>query len=751
MSSPITNSQLKKATYFLDGFHFKPDEATKPEVASKAAAAQDANNVGDSTSDFVIVDDLPGAELLRSSTVEKLPADNRLLNDLKAHSSVRKTALNVVKDFFRAAGRRIMGICSAIRGLFSSAPVAEGLVDMNRRLDVTGRGTAKATETDMSKAASYSDEEIGAAFGLKGQIVRKEFEAKEIQEIRDGKFSLDDIRQDPSFQDCWFLSSLASVMVAKGARAVASLIQIPNPDEGFAYVRLGSKSVYKVPLGEICGDTGSTKSVSDSKPWVKLLETAMQMHMIKDTIGLDGEQRGDPTMGPGHPQEALNAFLDAMGGYDEVQSFEVGKNDIRNEKDMFDVVCKGLRNHHPVVLGTPHSNLVALGSGISPDHAVTVLDAYTADGARISDGAQVQDAAPGYLLVQDPYGKTKIVSASILSKATVSVECLHRPRLDSVFDTTDRTTIADAVKAELKSCGLGSDDSFKGFEAWYKALGDDALDAHMYGLEDRRSKKTMVESLVAAYSASLADAQEAELSEPAVASDEPVQNADEPKSAKGPSGTQYNANNASLPDARDLMDRLERTELKGKHLQIVNNSGQGNNCLFFSTLAGLGQDLETDAAEAMREIIGGEIREFVEQACKDRGLNFETVMRQDAALLMDSHEDLYNPVHMLQENMFKPGLGIMADVAAIPFLASYVKRPIVLVKEKTTAEVVGHDKVGMPVYGPHKLRYETVAGKSVRSAPEVIRYDPSDPNDPAQDPIYIYYNGSNHFAALIEE
>ena len=342
--------------------------------------------------------------------------NDNLVNALRQNRRIehdRLSAKNVVGNFIHSIGRKIMGFCSAVAGFFRLTPPAHSLAKMNelvklRQKEQVEKGPFAGTENN---AVEYSDEAFAAASGLTGTITRKPFTPEEVAQIKKGDFSLADIKQDPALQDCWFLSSLASVLAAKGANYISNLIHIPEPTENepqpsHAYVKLGDDT-YKVPLAEICGNGGKTKGVSDSKPWVKLLETAMQMHMIRH----GGE---NPSMHRNDASKALNALLG--------RNSSVSMAFHTTAAEQFATIQKSLLAGKPVVLATSPSNVNALKTGISPRHAVAVLDIISPDYAGKTKENLPENATPGYLVVQDPYGHITVVKASDLTNVTVISE-----------------------------------------------------------------------------------------------------------------------------------------------------------------------------------------------------------------------------------------------------------------------------------------------------------------------------------------
>jgi len=345
-------------------------------------------------------------------------------------------------DFFKSIGRAIMEACHSVKCYFMPKYNAPSLEQI--RFNATGRqgsgfkhvgpakmgdvstiqkqidnassenkkitllkklAEAKAFIAEETKPLEYDNKLVGTALGLKGPFTEKPFGA--IVQTRNGEVEesdrapknfaelcpkgfarIEDIKQDPSLQDCWFLSSINAVLLSQGPDAIKELVTIPeNQPKGqeCAHVRMGHH-VYKVPLSEIRGDNGKSPSVSQSAPWVQLLERAMQMHMIKM-----GEEH-IPNIGKKGMGLALHSadigLVALMGGKyhdDPCSDARLGVTPTLAEvKEMID-------KHQPVVLG--HQTIL---NGISPGHAVALVDI---------------DTENNIVTVVDPYGHATNVPA----------------------------------------------------------------------------------------------------------------------------------------------------------------------------------------------------------------------------------------------------------------------------------------------------------------------------------------------------
>ena len=352
---------------------------------------------------------MAGLELLKDGKVQQ-GVDGRLASTLKTAVKERHTFGNKVKNFFKAIGRGVMNTVSAIRG---ARPFyrAKSVATFNTELRVGNRGSCPERcrwkqDLGTTTPVVYGKEVLASAFGLRGNAEVKAFTAAQIDEIRGGNFSLADIKQDPGLQDCWFLSSLGAFLARSGSGALSDLISIPEARDGqqptHAFVKLGTE-VYKVPLGVVTG--GGKSNISESKAWVQLLETAMQMHLVRNTLP-SGVSTEGPQMAYRNPQDAFAALQGVEHNSRMTASVSVKATieDVRN--------C--LESGRPVVVCSPEGAGFALSTGISPGHAVTVLsvDLGTRPGGRSRDRARSirQDDGPerrGSQALRDDRGVTR--------------------------------------------------------------------------------------------------------------------------------------------------------------------------------------------------------------------------------------------------------------------------------------------------------------------------------------------------------
>lgn len=360
-----------------------------------------------------------------------------LAEELRASVPARHSLLKSLAGVGTAVGRAIMKACHAIYNAFTGVESKKHLSEFddemrkrfesvrqpetNARVMQTGEDEyALSNGTSMAKrdVVSYTDEEIGAALGLKGRTHVKPFDESEINKIANGDFHLEDIKQDPNLQDCWFLSSLTSVLSFKGANYLKSLITIPQVNNGgqtedakFALVKLGFNT-YQVPLGDLV-DKGGDTGTSSSKAWVRLFETAMQMHMlalsrmdlVADTYSFKVDMNGLS------PRLALGALL----GKETIADYgDLGRTLNDGVDCTFGAtvteISNALQNKRPVVLSSLGGIGASLKYGLSPNHAVSVQ-------AVVPD----EHSNRTFIHVIDPYGRSVVMDASVLNGATVFI------------------------------------------------------------------------------------------------------------------------------------------------------------------------------------------------------------------------------------------------------------------------------------------------------------------------------------------
>ena len=444
------------------------DDLSETKETSQSAQKSSQSNIPpDLDVEIVSVDFLADAE------VE--PGVTKTLEQQLQHAvKERHTIGNSIKNFFKKCGRGIMNAFSAIRGARSFYH-AKSVAHFNSALNVTGNGSSLARSAwkdsiDYSKTVSYSDKELAAASGLRGNVEVKKFTADQIQSITAGNFRLSDIKQDPGLQDCWFLSSVGAFLAKGGSGSLSDLIHIPagenNQPPEHAYVKLGT-DVYKVPLGIVTG--GGKKNISDSAPWVNLLETAMQMHLInvtdKESITTNG-----PRMAERNVQDAFAALQGVKHNGFRIASVHV-KATLSKVRDFFTL-------GRPVVLASPKdAPFFALSTGISPGHAVTVVGVE--QGKRPGDGR---------VTVLDPYGHTTVINEDDLQQfdmiAATPERCEKTHEADWLFEQAKTVATTDPVRAEfLRSQGRKIDQTMPSDDVEVEAAANRANDPYRKNIE----------------------------------------------------------------------------------------------------------------------------------------------------------------------------------------------------------------------------------------------------------------------------
>ena len=372
----------------------------RPSDASTGSVGQVGGNEG--------VEPHAGDNLIAGARVER-PQVSELAKSV-ANSVAKRSG---VKNFFAAIGRGLMNVAHVVKSVISFDFVRpswwnNNVKGMDEKYELSRPNSEFAKEPTIdlkpladSKPIDFDKDAVIASLGLGGPATIKEFKnmgnANNI--YPHGGPRLSDIKQNPSLQDCWFLSSIAAVLSQQGAKAITRLIEVA-PDRQTANVRLGDK-LYKVPLGEVKGN--GTKGVSNSAPWVKLLEQAMAMRVC------DLSKTGTSAkMAFRDISEGMNALLGRTNGGD--YGMIMGDNSQETLATIDTLIASGkpvVLGHVPGMVGVKDKIAGALRDNISPGHAVTVMD--------------VKDRGNGkaWITVMDPYGRTRDISSSALKRTII--------------------------------------------------------------------------------------------------------------------------------------------------------------------------------------------------------------------------------------------------------------------------------------------------------------------------------------------
>lgn len=387
-SVTMTESPAMKETNPAEGFEIMENEFTNGVSRNVQEAAQNVQQTGTQgvADDFDIIDDDIKGENDKTNVVQD-HQDQHEVDDhdvfdfvnsyrsLKPHSS---SVLATVGRFFQAIGLFLRSFVSDVP-VDANADAAFVRTDANHTDDVGG---------DRREPVAYSNRTIGLAMGLKGEVLVKPF--KEGLYPKNGTPSLSDIRQNPDLQDCWFLSSVTSLLSAKGPQCIKDMIEHHDGDD-FAIVHFKQES-FKVPYGELTDRDGNV-SVSNSAPWVRLLETAMQMHFIKECRANGG---GLLRMDERDSRAGLNAIFGT--GYE----YNPPKADAKHKEVLTDLKAR-LNAHHPVTLGHKRGFL-QLFDFVATGHAVTLLDV---------------DPEKKEVTIMDPYGRILVKDSGFINRCSV--------------------------------------------------------------------------------------------------------------------------------------------------------------------------------------------------------------------------------------------------------------------------------------------------------------------------------------------
>jgi len=314
-----------------------------------------------------------------------------------------------------AVGRKIMTATHAIKAFFHgrTTKAAGWSLTTADYAGLAGTGVAQMCKLklpqlpdekkDEAKYVPFDAHVVASSCGLSGKLDLRPFPKGESIYPKDGP-SIMDIHQNPDLQDCWFLSSISAMLHSQGPGSITRLIDLTKVP-GQAVVRLG-KHRYQVPLADVLVD--GKRAVSDSAPWVRLLEQAMSMHRSQLAKEADDQI---------NEKNVRMSFADSTFGLNALAGVEVnmssrgvlssGVSTRMNvtRLDFEQVQQNFLLNnggHAPLVLGSKSGftgTLASLGTGISPGHACAVLD-VDADKKRVT--------------VLDPYGHVRHLAADDL-------------------------------------------------------------------------------------------------------------------------------------------------------------------------------------------------------------------------------------------------------------------------------------------------------------------------------------------------
>ena len=342
-------------------------------------------------------------------------------------------------------GRAFLWIINLFKGVRSSNSLST-----HSKLDILrNKKPAPLPDNVSNKGRPYifTPEQLGNLCGLDKGIKINYFEKNEnsnknYKEILfpQGEPRLSDIKQNAELQDCWFLSSISSMIQSQGTESIERLFT-ESKTPGNVIVRLGA-NLYDVPMGRI-ESNGGDKFGSDSSNWVVTLENAMLMHLalsaespdVSDPKSLETYKTAIrmpmnlPTVGlialHGYKREAFNSQYEQLDLY--FASVEDGVN----------YISQLLKLGKPCVIGqtSEHPQKVAMRDGISPNHAVTVLE-----------------VVPKGFKILDPYGQVKTLpKESIVDYTLHTIRRMDEPDENYVFTSSVKPKeVSEAVKDLLK-------------------------------------------------------------------------------------------------------------------------------------------------------------------------------------------------------------------------------------------------------------------------------------------------------------
>ena len=352
--------------------------------------------------------------------------------------------------FKSALGRAVLWIVNLFKGVKSSSSLSTAA-----KLEVLrGKKPNPLPDNVQNKNSPYlfTNEQLGNLCGLTNGCKIKYFhnnndDNKGYKEILfpHGEPRLSDIKQNPELQDCWFLSSISSMLQSEGVESISRLFS-ESKVPGNVVIRLGS-NLYDVPMGRITSANGD-KFGSNSAPWVVVLENAMLMHL---SLSANNPNVNDPKSLENYKREikmplrSVSDGLVALGGYhptvpdNGVKNIGISLDSVQNVND---VISNLLAREKPVVIGHkgPNQREVSLRDGIAPGHAVTVLEVVL----------------NGYKIL-DPYGQVKTLrKEGIIDYSLYSIRDANEPDEDYSFIKFKSVEVTDNLKEAMNK----EDDDF---------------------------------------------------------------------------------------------------------------------------------------------------------------------------------------------------------------------------------------------------------------------------------------------------
>ncbi len=378
------------------------------------------NNPAD---EFDVLDDEQYGNIIKEMQPKDTKLPENMLQNAKFHkcsglSDVQIAAIDNMKapkvrgffsNLFSAIGRSFVRGINAIKSAFSSNNLNDTI--KNRTSEIRKMNPVMMTELpEDSKKISCDLDQMGKLTGLGDKIKVVPFKAYNSTEISSpeqslkqilfphGEPRLDDIKQNPSLQDCWFLSSIGSLLNTQGTKHIENLFS-PSITKDHVLVRLG-KDQYDVPLGRF--SNGSEKFGSNSANWVVALENAMQMHLLATASSEKISSLHSDSDPVNIRMKDISIGLRALSG-----SQNMSVNVLLNPTtDDVQQIKQAIKDNRPIAIGHKGNVFKALANGVSPNHAISVLGLTPKEDA---------------LVVLDPYGEVKKFDFSSLKDCRVYI------------------------------------------------------------------------------------------------------------------------------------------------------------------------------------------------------------------------------------------------------------------------------------------------------------------------------------------
>ena len=376
---------------------------------------KEVNNVDPGNAGKIIADSKTGAEqAIRNSSFDPNATFDSINKDYKTainNLNIRKASSSIASTI----GRFFLRVVNFVFGRSKESTTLDTQSKIEEMREKKPMSLVRNSEKPVEFKTHLSNEMYGKLTGFGKNVKIEKFRGLITNGTPSEKMNsalfpdtqspkLSDIKQDPNLQDCWFLSSIGAVLTSQGTEAITRLFT-PSEKDGFVNVRLGN-NMYEVPMGRICSEDGKDKFGSDSAPWVIALENAMLTHLSLEKENTALITNNTAQMIFHNSIDGINALLGSSSNtaYEGI-SFET-RMTMMTPQEAFRHVQDAFNNGGPIVIGHKGSAFSSLFTGVSPGHAVTVLNV-------VEDQRNPSKSA---VTILDPYGQVKVLNPSDLTK-----------------------------------------------------------------------------------------------------------------------------------------------------------------------------------------------------------------------------------------------------------------------------------------------------------------------------------------------